>query len=362
MNKICWIGPIVADEKVQNFQAHSAAANLWQLNFLTAMKELDKEIFVISYVPEQTWPKGAFWVSKEVDVGDTGFTTVYTGYVNIKGIRELWIYTSHLFSNLKRFNKEEFDAVFSYNPIAIHRWIARFMRNRNISVRWISVLADDFVQGKPDLTVFLSPQYFESFSAGQKFYLEGGIEQNDITYKKPQSDPPYIVYAGTQTRVTGIREFTQVYEKLQNPPFELHIYGKGNDNEIKKIAERCDHIHLGGFVTSENLKEICSRASAFVNPRSSSREANTTFPSKLLYYIQFEKPIISSINATVDSRYSDFIFEYQTNTKEELQQLLDRINHMDINHIQKKISFFKKNNSWKNKISGLLESINNEKK
>ncbi|MCR9132590.1 MAG: glycosyltransferase [bacterium] len=361
MKKICWIGPVIDDNKIHNLKAHSAAANLWQLNFINAIKDLGIEVVILSYLPERTWPMGKMYVSKSILKHEPALNVNYVSYLNLKGIRDNWIAKAHINSNLSKYEIGEFDLVVTYNPLKSHRIIANKLKSKNIALKWISILADDDVSGNPDLTVFLSSKYYESYDQGPKLYLEGGIQDNDITYTEPQTNPPYLVYAGSQTPVTGIREFVELYSKLEKPFFHLYIYGQGNDERIKRLVSQSNYIHLGGFVSSEELEKRCSKASGFVSPRSNSEEANTTFPSKILYYLQFEKPIISSANASIDSRYDDFLYRYHTDNPTELNALLEKIKSLESEHICKKIQVFKENNSWKKRVKELLEAINKYK-
>lgn len=360
MKKLCWVGPIVPDGELSKYPAQSAAANVWQTNFVKSLALNGYECSVLSYIPQPTWPRGPFWVraNSDVDLSDR-IHVQYQSYCNIAGLRELWLAAAYSARLSKLFNAQ-FEFVFTYNPVFAHRTIAEIMKRSRLSKSWISVLADDYVMGSPDTTVFLSNTYYESHNRGRKYLLEGGTTESTLPFSEPEKNNPYILFAGSKTPVTGIREFVQAYDQIEQPHYALKIYGQGSDEVINDIATRNEMIEVHSFVSSQELEQACIMATAFVNPRGNTKRTSTTFPSKILYYLKYGRPIISAENPAIGSKYTPFMVSYSEATPQSIQQALDDLRMIDAKEVASLIKPFTIENSWDNKVASLMKDLDTE--
>jgi hypothetical protein len=356
-NSIIWIGPIVNNKDTKLYPAHSAAANAWQLGFISGIKENNYNILVLSYIPFSSWPKGPFWVngySEEVEI--TGLKQIFTGYINIKLLRELWIGASLFILTLIKYNNfiKYSKFIITYNPLLSHRLATMLFRGINSKLKWVSILADNFVKGKPYLTLFLSIHYFKKYPHSNKYFLDGGIVQNTCSFSEPALAPKVILYAGSQTKITGLKDFVNLFIRINSNEFELHVYGRATDAELKEICTNSKRVKQFGFVDDDKLSQACSKAYAFVNPRPGSKVADTTFPSKLLYYLQFEKPIISSATKTIDDKYKELLLLYKPNDIHSLNTCLEKLKSIDLTVHSQIVRDFKSKNSWPTLVKHFL--------
>lgn len=358
MKKVVWIGPIVRPDDVYLYKAQSAAANIWQLGFINGLLKNNLQVIVASYIPFPAWPRGPSWVDSYKGKLDENVKIISTGYVNIMFFRELFIGISLFFKLILSRDciSEELNTVFTYNPILRHRLIPFLLKNFwKKKIKWLSVLADGYVKGNSDKTIFLSHDYYTSFK-GPKSFIDGGISESKFSFIKPDYQRKILVYAGSQSKLTGIKDFIDLFLKINQKDFELHIFGYPSDPEINKICSITDKVKQFGFVTDEVLISACENAFAFVSPRSTNDFANTTFPSKLLYYLQFEKPIVSTKTKTLHPKFDHLLFNYDPLNEESLVNCLIKLSNMDLEIHALKVKDFKEQNSWQSLVENIVKN------
>lgn len=359
MKKLCWIGQIVPDDKVGMHPAHSAASNVWQLNFLNALLSQDSEITVIAYIPERTWPMGELWVKSGSDYSAEfdKFEVIYFSYLNIKILRDLWLFINMSFYSIFKLYNNKFDICFTYNPLLQHRYLAKFFTLFNFSRFWISIVADGYTKMRPSATIFLSKYYFESSLIKKKMLFEGAIETSIANGSEKLAVPPYILYAGSKSEITGIRKFVIDFDRISNPKFLLKIYGPGLDKVINDISAINNNIIIYPFASKDELEIACLGAHGFVNPRGLSRESLTTFPSKLLFYMRFCKPILSANNPVIDPKYDSFLIKYDINYIDELYKALNSLEDINYEDFEQKALIFNMKNTWQQRVKSLMSDL-----
>ena len=104
---------------------------------------------------------------------------------------------------------------------------------------------------------------------------------------------------------------------------------------------------------------------AFVNPRNSIEDINVnsevTFPSKLLEYIAYGKPIISTPVLSLTSEFKDLLMFYNQDDILALTKVLREIESYSVHDlvvIKKKAKEFCLVNSWDAQTRGFLNNIN----
>ena len=171
-----------------------------------------------------------------------------------------------------------------------------------------------------------------------------------------------IVYTGSITNLTGITEFALLFDKIGAKDIKLHIYGKGNSSILNEIVRRNSNVVLHGFVDQTILDKAMLDAWVFVNPRNSSEELKqNTFPSKLLEYIAYGKPIISTPILSLTSEFKDLLILYNQDDILSLTTILSEIesySYHDLDVIKEKAKIFCLVNSWDAQTRGFLNNIN----
>jgi hypothetical protein len=344
---------------LNRYIAISPAANLWQKNFINALISNNYKILIITYLPMQSWPKGKLWskMSKN-DIDDLGNNVFTVSFLNIPLIRDLWIPLAITLKSLKYKNYN----VITYNPVFRHTFFAKISNFLNKN-SWISIIADDKFKGKPTYSIFLSRGYFDSFVINNKFHFDGAIEYK-ISNSVYESSPKVLLYAGSITKWTGIEDFTIMFNNISNQiNLELHIYGKGNSSIIQEISNRNSKIKFMGFQDENNLDQACSNAFAFINPRPLLvKNGDNNFPSKLLLYASYTKPILSTKTLGLSDEICNILNIYNPEKPQDLLMLINDISIKE-NYMEaiEKIKNYNQINTWENKIKVLFDNINNIK-
>ena len=354
--KIIWIGPIVKSKDISRFKAISPAANKWQLSFIEALQNLDINVINISYLPEPIFPKGDLlptYCNK-----DKSLKTESAKYLNVLKLRELTLSLS-LIKKIKKNDNVEF--IITYNNSISHIEAGRFAQNK-LNKKWVNIVADDKYAEGPDLTIFLSYDYYVKANLKNKIHIDGGIDnlEFDETFDYLKN-PKILLFSGALNKWTGIEKFASDFSTLNFTEIELHIYGKGNSELLKKLANAYTNIKLKGFVDEEELQIAMKNCFAFINPRPTDIEGGeNNFPSKLLLYLMYGKPIISTKTAGIAPYYDDFLFYYIPEKKQSVISAIVSVTNMENNDLvnfQNRLKTFVRNRSWQNIGEQFLKSI-----
>lgn len=354
MKKVLWIGPIVHPSEVSKFAGISPAANKWQISLIECLQSIGWELTILSYIPNSIFPKGKFHVPP-FRGKKTNFKTRQVGYFNVPFIRPLSLLKNHL-SALEW--EKDFDVVITYNNSFQNVKIGNYLKQKKCL--WVSIVAEEeYVEG-PDLTVFLSYGYFRKASIHNKMHLDGGVE-NFIGSEVYNLNKKVLLFSGALNKWTGIEKFALSFSRLNIPGCELHIYGKGNSAIINELVIGQSNIVMKGFVSDLTLEEACRNAFAFINPRPTDiLGGETNFPSKVLEYLRYGKPILSSKTAGMAPYYENLLFYYDPNNPESLVKEIDKllsVNADDKNALNKKIEDFCIEHSWDNQAARLIKEI-----
>jgi glycosyltransferase involved in cell wall biosynthesis len=361
MKKVLWIGPIVDNSDMKLHPAISPAANKWQLSFIKALQE-QMETDIFSYLPEPVFPKGKILPKYSNII--SGFNVLQIKYLNFPFIRKISIVISIL---LKIDFKKQYTYVFTYNNYFEHKLVAKYLQYFT-KTRWVNIVADETYCIGPELTVFLSYGYFKLAEIKNKFHLDGGV---DLCNKKLSlynsnnySEKKIILFAGAINRWTGIEKFANYFSLLDDKKYEnyeLHIYGKGNSEVLNSLAEANPRIKIFGFVDDEILQNAMISCHIFCNPRPLSlKNSEFNFPSKILSYLEYRKPILSTRHISFSPNYYDIVFFYDESLSD-LSKQLERISNMqedDLLSLKNKISEFILDNTWSKKVNFLINTMN----
>lgn len=359
--KIIWIGPIVKNEDLMISKAISPAANVWQLGFIGGLIDNEYEVISISYVPRASWPNDSIWCKKHAALSKSAlFKQHAISYLNIKFIREFWMAIAMLKMMVSKLSKKNEYIIITYNPLKRHSLLANWAKLFFKST-WISIVADDIAKGEPDYTLFLSYDYYKRFSSPNKLFCDGGITvRNNGAHHINKESQKSLIYAGSLNKWTGIKDFIKLFSNVVSDEFILNIYGKGNEKEIQDAIKKTGskNIILHGFVEDDVLEKACLNAYAFVNPRATNiQNSENNFPSKLLYYLSFKKPIISTKSKGISNLFDELLFYFSDSDSLKIQ--LNKVKNGDVyNEYTNRIDSFTKEFTWKNKVKSLLSNLN----
>ena len=356
--KILWVGVLTSSEAVKKIELVSSAANHWQSQFITGLNNNGASTICLSYIPSRYWPLGDFRPKFDMLDLPKNFKTYPVSYYNIPLLREVSLGWS-LIRAVKKY-KIEFELLITYNPFKRHLMLGKYAK-KMLNKKWALIIADGSFAKDPDFSVFLSNGSYLSHKLANKYLMQGGTGTFKDVSNKCISDK-IIIYTGSITNLTGISEFALLFDKIGAKDIKLHIYGKGNSSILNEIVRRNSNVVLHGFVDQTILDNAMLDAWAFVNPRNSSEELKqNTFPSKLLEYIAYGKPIISTPILSLTTEFKNLLIFYNQDDILTLSNILREIESYSVHDlvlIQEKAKEFCLVNSWDAKTREFLNNIN----
>ena len=359
-SKYVWIGPIVGSGQLSSSEATSPAANHWQARCVETLLHLGRDIHVLTYCPQRSWPFGPFIGEKFQLQTEFDFIADSISYLNFPFIRNISLFLGLFF----RINSLNCDYIITYNPIFSHRLVARSMQF--FGRQWISIVADDLEKGSPDVTLFLSYDYFIRSQAKKKLCFHGGVDaqpdmiSDEEIKSKRVGQMKILLYAGSISKWTGIEDFAKLFKEIYEiVAWEVHIYGKGEFSDLNQLVEECPSIKLFGLVDESELSSAMSLADAFVNPRPFAvTRGDNNFPSKVLAYLSYHKPILSTWTKGLSPEFREVLTLYKGDDKADLLDRLSKLeSQLDSIEHQSKLKNFAKSNSWPKVVQRMLRKL-----
>lgn len=360
--KAVWVGGIFSDEALLRIRAVNQAQNRWSIGLIKGLGKLDWTFSCLAHRAERYWPRGKVFPGKPDDF-NSSVHPVMVPIINLPGIRNRYMkfaYRSRFKKYLQRGEKP--DVLITYNPLPWHVPVAKYAVSE-VGIPWISITLDlkypgDKMEYFSELNrlatgqVILSWWGYENCPLSPKLHLDGGYEQlhNDEAEYLPDS-PRIILYSGKYSDYGGDQLLVDIIRNDSNKNHEYWLLGKGENPQIEELGRRDHRVKRFGFVSETRLDELCRKAHVFLNPRPSSFPDNLmTFPSKLLFYLSFGKPVVSTFTAGIAPEYKQYLHVPKNETYEgflsavhgatgltetERKQERDRI-----------LAFLKKSKSW----------------
>ncbi len=344
-----WLGPLVSEEFLASEPAASPAANQWQANLLRALGDAGHPMAAIGGVPRAAWPAGPLIAEAPNDERKIlPFQAELTGYLNLPVIKWLSLHTRLRARLTERFQRKLPVVLFTYNAGCPETMTALWARRR-FGIPWICVVADypeasdrrvsalrrgaldrygDWQRrkiGEADGRVYLSWYLAEQDGSARNYFLEGGVSR--VNSRDPASalSPRVVMFAGTLREFSGIELLLTAFREVRCSDCELWICGRGNlEDRVIAAAAGDSRIRFYGLVSRDRLLELMSAADIFVNPRPSALPENrANFPSKLLEYFQWGRPVISTMTPGIPPHYRQLLETVEPESAGELARVLD---------------------------------------
>jgi len=365
-NYIIWFGSVFEEKMMLDSIAISPAANKWQLNIIFALINSGYKVVNIGHRPERVYPFGKFFVSKKrVEVPEK-IRLVSSSYINVPFLRiiELNILATIKIVRLFFELREKPIYMVSYNtysynliPILFSRFIMR--------IKWITLVADPMYESSgiinpfnflADSKVFLSYKLFTESRTKNKFHFDGGISRtielnNEIFSNKEK----IVLYTGAIARYAGIELLVKAFSLTKSKNLRLVICGKGSNELLNQYLQDNSRISYLGVVDEQKLEDLYAKAYLFINPRLISEPTNNSnFPSKLLDYLSYCKPVISTYSGGISPSYKEIIQFVYNDDPQGMADKIDEIiswDNLQYKLVSGKISnFVEEHKKWSNLI------------
>ena len=356
IKRIIWLQSIFSEDFLKKSLAASPAANIWQYEFIKSLKKKKIEFFCAGHNPEPLFPKGKFFIKTFKKDLVSGIQNKSFEYVNLPYLRDI-ILKKKYYNYLKNFHFKKGDIILTYNDSFLSD-IALKLKNK-FNLPWISIVADLKVPNKSSGYVYLNWEYYKKDRIShKKICIDGGIKSSSTNLNLLKKNK-IILYAGTIGGHAGVSYLIKAFNHIKEDKVELWLCGKGNYQDIKSLVNQNKRIKFKGYVSKRKLEKLCNQADIFVNPRQADGN-DTNFPSKILFYLSFNKPIIST-KSGLSPKYENVLFllddEKITTLTKKIELLLSLSPHKK-NFLKNKIINFNKKNSWESHAKKFILWLN----
>jgi glycosyltransferase involved in cell wall biosynthesis len=377
--RILWLGHWHSDKALLEYKAVNQAATAWSRGFLGGLSDTGCEIFVCSHCWEQSWPYGQLVPGHSTDF-DRSFPVKYARYLNLPGVKDICLkrqYKSMVACSIRDYKP---DIVFSYNMYPYHCCVKDVVREAGAA--WIPVILD---QADPQVDNWSSFQKLSSGASGivflsywgykncpldlPKIHLDGGLV-NLVAQANVNMPANIVVYSGKyDDRYGGLDLLFEIFRNIKCPDCKFILTGKDPNNLLKKYLNADKRFEYTGFMNTKDFDEQCQIGSVFINPRPPLVSDNRmAFPSKLLNYLQYGKPVVSTWTDGLSPEYREILLipETNENLSEDCAQLIDRalsMNRIDRIQLAQKISeWIDVSHTWKRQAARLISWLHNDVK
>jgi glycosyltransferase involved in cell wall biosynthesis len=323
-NYILWIGSLYEENHLKDNKATSPAANYWQLNLLNSLRYNKEKVILLSNHFQRIFPFG-YLFPNGVNFWKKGFKVISYIYINIPILKSFSIFIAGKYKLKSYIKNNGFPkCIITYNPTIENSQLAYHFQTK-YEIPWIDLCADAYDPGENWLNynnlakkanghIFLSYYAFKNSPFKYNLHLDGGIDifdnQLDLTNK---SNSKVILYTGMLCEYGGLDLLINSFLAINDHNLKLIICGHGKKSKILDDAIHNDkRITFLGLVPDNILNKLYSEADIFINPRPIDINGGSmNFPSKILKYLSFGKPVISSKTFGLSPDYEEVLIYFE---------------------------------------------------
>ncbi len=362
---ILWLEGIFDEATIDAFPASSPAVNFWHAGFVSALGEAGCAVSLIGHPHDRIWPAGRVVVSARDAALAPGFSGKVAGYLNLPFLRA----RSQAFNYLRLVKAYVAahgrpDYVFTFNDTTATP-AAQYL-SRELGVPWIYIAGDGPALPGADGYLYQNWVYYESpMAPGPKIHLDGGLPRLDGGTAEPAAEAPRaLMYMGALTEHGGAVELARAFHSIDDDGMELWVTGRGSNAELEELAASDPRIKLHGFVGQEQLHSLASRARVFANPRPTAFAPNKlNYPSKLLHYLAYGRPVISTFTDGLSPDYRDVLIPIEEESQSGLADAIRGALGMGEGEYRAwcaRVAQFNQTRAWSRQIERLLSWLDDE--
>lgn len=352
-DRLVWIGACLKPDVIFSRFAVSPAAQRWQRGLLGGLKQIVPDLQVIGHCPERTWPYGQLWPGSPAELEDA-FCQTLVPYTNLRGIRSNSLARNYA-SALSRLHAGGGGrpVIVSYNAedhvrVAVARAVG-------MEIPWIPVILDyglvgDSWTGSETLlrgsagAVYLSWWAHGRHTGSPALHLDGGVTEASKGFPIHPTAKPRLLYTGALDQWGGITQLLDAFERLNVANATLVVTGWSQRSAIRRRLETTPGVEYRGRVNEATLLQLAEEAAVLVNPRPLNVPGNQmNFPSKLLEYLTYSRPVVTTMTPGVAPYYADFTIPARSDSPDDLAAAIDRalsLDHADRVEMAKRVEHF----------------------
>lgn len=350
------------NNSLDEWRAASPAAIKWQEHLLHALVELDALVTAFYYRPEPLWPKGRLLpAAYKQDSHPLGPKAIELSYINAHLLRPATLERVARIQLARHWSAvPKHEVVCTYNSPS---WIQKAVKKHRAvyGCHWIAIVADGEPPRDADGYVFLSHDSYQQSQVISKMHLDGGVYPTKCgpPERKVGRHPGTMkfLYSGTLTRWGGIDTLLEAIESINRSDFKVIITGPAPRRGIQSRLLGDTRVDYRGLIDSENLLDLMDEVDVFINPRPTKiRDGERNFPSKLLDYLGWKKPILSTWTGGLSPEYQDALTIFENDPGSLAQAMIDIL---DGSHEQKiPEARWLRAKTWEKQAGRLLDFLN----
>ncbi len=252
----------------------------------------------------------------------------FSKYINIKGVLNKWVKEKSNkqkvllvyalttpFCQLANYVKKKFPEikVCIVVPDLPEYMSTSQVKNLRSRIKSVEIKLLKKATNNIDCFVFLADAMKEWFAKPVKYTVVEGIATGASQQSAPVEDrKKSIIYAGGIKKEYGVVDLVEAFIKVDNPEWELIIYGDGTAvDEIKTLSADRTNIKLMGSVPNSEVIAAQKTASLLVNPRKNQVFTKYSFPSKVLEYMSSGTPMLGYKLDGIPNEYDDYYYRIE---------------------------------------------------
>lgn len=339
---IIWLGTVAPDDRVLRSAAASPAANRWQRGLLGALVRTGVRVSIVGHWPEPLFPKGPLAVCGETPSTPWGTGLAeqrWVSYLNVPFLRPTCLRSryEHAVREVVARDPGRVLGFLSYNAFEVGRDIQRHVL-RPAGIPWVAVVADadGSTKGREKLyrdteeadgAVVLSWRVAAEWKNSPVLHLDGGVDPIHTPVPadvggRGKAEFPFL-YCGATNKWAGVDLLAEAFAGWSEPRARLWLCGKGAVKERFPLLKHDDRISCYGAVSDETFAKLADQCYALVNPRHTDLADNhVNFPSKVLEYLRYGKPVISTWTDGLEPAYRSVLSVTRDGTAAALREAL----------------------------------------
>jgi glycosyltransferase involved in cell wall biosynthesis len=342
---ILWSGPLQSSQAMIRGTAPHPATMRWQHMFIRGLREAGHHVRWIGHEPHRTWPWGPLRVSaaSQADIHEIDREGTQVCYTNVSRFRNRSLRSGYRRATLAAIRAARPDVVVTYNADPWMQGVADAATAE--SIPWVPMILEclnPLIDGwrnfrrdtnRAAAVAFISHWAFTHAPGDQKYLLSGAVASRPASpASRDKNRAPLILYAGAHSRAGGIDRLIAALPRLRTAGVRLVItgQGKGLDPDITRACDTTSGVQDLGMVPEARLAELASAADVLVNPRPIDFEDNrTNFPSKILDYLSYKRPIVSTRTDGIGPGYDELVHFTASDEPSDIAEAIDDVLQMD---------------------------------
>ncbi len=336
---VLYIGPCDSEWAQMNRPVNMAAAK-WGRGFAQALSSRCR-LTALTHTHERQWPAGSvLWRGHDARLYSAGLDVVSISYPCVRRVREWWWGMFYARTAIELIRARRIDAVFIYN--CHERWrvsvLEAIRREFGGTVKVCPIVLDGDDPRKDDWAWlkraarvsdgFVTLSWWVHCRMAEQcgrpsFHLDGGA---DGWQGRPPSDShsKTLVYTGLLDVWHGADFLCALVDRFVKGDVRLVFCGKDSDGAFTRRIRGNPNVDLRGFVSEEELREVCNNADVLLNVRNPNHPDNVlNCPSKVGQYLSFGRAVASVPLPSLAPCYAEVVHFPKDDTVDSFCELLD---------------------------------------